>query len=147
MARWATFIEEAGELGRLATERLIDRVAYLATVRVSGGPRVHPVTPLVHEGTMFVRMYPTSPKVADLRADPRFAIHSQVDDTSGTGGEILILGTAGMIDDSDWIEEALARLSDPDPERYVLLEFDLQEVKVTVYEGEETIRRRWRPAK
>jgi general stress protein 26 len=128
----------------MAEDRLIGRVAYLGTVREDGSPRVHPVTPLVHDGRLFVRMYPTSPKVGDLRRDPRFALHSRVEDTSGSGGEVLVSGTASVVDDRAWIEKAFVGLSDPDLSRYVVFELDIQDVRVTVYEGEDTVRRRWR---
>jgi general stress protein 26 len=144
VARWTVFVERGGSLAEIAEDRLIDRVAYLGTAREDGSPRVHPVTPKVHDGRLFVRMYPTSPKVSDLRRDPRFALHSQVEDTSGSGGEVLISGKAGMVHDRAWIEKAFVGISDPDPSRYVVFELDIQDVKVTVYEGENTVRRRWR---
>jgi hypothetical protein len=58
----------------------------------------------------------------------------------------LISGTAAVVDDQAWIDKAFVGLSDPDPSRYVVFELDLQDVKVTVYEGENTVRRRWRAA-
>ncbi|MGH9195214.1 MAG: pyridoxamine 5'-phosphate oxidase family protein [Acidimicrobiia bacterium] len=144
MSPWQLFVDQAGPLAELAQTRLIGRVAYLATVRPDGGPRVHPVTPRVHDRRLFVRMHPSSPKVADLRRDPRFALHSQVDNTEGSGGEISVSGTAVIVQDAAWIENAFDGLPDPDPQRYVVFELDLDDVKVTLYEGGDTIRRRWR---
>ncbi|MGH2405330.1 MAG: pyridoxamine 5'-phosphate oxidase family protein, partial [bacterium] len=51
-------------------------MAYLATLRGDGAPRVHPVTPIVGEGRLFLFMEPTSPKGHDLRRDGRYALHS-----------------------------------------------------------------------
>jgi len=144
VARWGVFVEQGGFVAKVAEGRLRDRVAYLATVREDGAPRVHPVTPHVYDGRLFVRMYPTSPKVGDLRREPRFALHSQVEDTSGSGGEVLISGTGGVIDDGSWIEGSFAGLPDPDPSRYVVFELDIHDVRVTLYEGERTVRKRWR---
>ena len=35
-------------------------------------------------------MYATSPKVADLQRDPRFALHSMMDNDDGVGGEFAL---------------------------------------------------------
>ncbi len=147
MATWSDFVEQERSLAKLAEERLKDRVAYLATVRQDGSPRVHPVTARIDAGKLFIRMYPDSPKVSDLRKEPRLALHSQVDDVSGSGGEIFVSGTAAIVEDRDWINNALEGLPDPDPARYVVFELDVAEVKVTLYEGERTVRKRWRAAK
>ena len=41
-------------------------LAFLATVRRDGGPRVHPMCPLIHGGGLFAFIVP-GPKQADLR--------------------------------------------------------------------------------
>jgi len=56
------------------------RVAYLGTTRTDGSPRVHPVSPFIGAGCLFVYMEPTSPKAADLRRDARYALHCGVED-------------------------------------------------------------------
>ena len=50
-------------------------LAFLATVRRDGGPRVHPMCPLIHGGGLFAFIVP-GPKQADLRRDGRYALHS-----------------------------------------------------------------------
>jgi hypothetical protein len=52
------------------------QIAYLATVRREGAPRVHPVCPFVAEGRLFVSVGPHSPKRHDLRRDGRYALHA-----------------------------------------------------------------------
>jgi hypothetical protein len=47
----------------------------LATVWGDGGPRVHPMCPILHERGLFAFIIP-SPKQRDLRRDGRFALHS-----------------------------------------------------------------------
>ena len=74
-------------------ERLLAAPAYLATVRTSGAPRVHPVTPIFTEAGLYLFMEPTSPKAADLRERDRFALHNGVPDNAGTGGEASVSGT------------------------------------------------------
>ena len=50
-------------------------LAFLATVRRDGGPRVHPMCPLIHGGGLFAFILPGL-KQGDLRRDGRYALHS-----------------------------------------------------------------------
>lgn len=56
-------------------------IAYLATARKDGSPRVHPICPILAVGRMYVavanagREHP-SPKRYDLRNDGRYAMHA-----------------------------------------------------------------------
>jgi Pyridoxamine 5'-phosphate oxidase len=58
-------------------------IAYLATVRPDGGPRLHPFCPIVAGGRLFAAIPPSSPKGRDLRRDGRCVIHAMpgADDT------------------------------------------------------------------
>ena len=80
---WKIFKSQSPDLAEFTKARLYNKVAYLATIRKDGSPRVHPFTPIIGEGHFFVFMEPTSPKGHDLRRDPRFAVHCSVSDTSG----------------------------------------------------------------
>ena len=64
---WKLLEDQHPELAAFGSARLNGRVAYLATVRKDGSPRVHPMTPIIGEGHLFVFMEPTSPKGHDLR--------------------------------------------------------------------------------
>jgi hypothetical protein len=50
-------------------------LAFLATTRPDGGPRVHPMCPLMTEAGMFAFIVP-GPKQRDLLRDGRYALHS-----------------------------------------------------------------------
>jgi hypothetical protein len=50
-------------------------LAFLATVRKDGGPRVHPVCPLIVEDRLLAFLVP-SPKAYDLHRDRRYALHA-----------------------------------------------------------------------
>ncbi len=50
-------------------------LAFLSTVRRDGGPRLHPVCPVLFGDGLFVFLVP-SPKRRDLLRDRRFALHS-----------------------------------------------------------------------
>jgi hypothetical protein len=141
MMSWADLERSDPEMAAFGRVRLEGSVAYLATVDSQGAPRVHPVSPWLAAGGLFIRMYPSSPKVRDLRRDPRYALHSLVDDDDGTAGEFAIRGQAALVTDARRLDAANERKAET--ERYVVLEFDIEAALATTYDGEETIRRRW----
>ena len=78
MASWEEFEEGRPDLaaaGRALFYQFGVGLAFLATVRRDGGPRVHPMCPLIHGGGLFAFIVP-GPKQADLRRDGRYALHS-----------------------------------------------------------------------
>lgn len=140
---WRTLEEENPELAAFGLARLHGQVAYLATVRPDGSPRVHPVTPIIGQGHLFVFMEPTSPKGHDLRRDGRYALHCGVADTGGSGGEFTVSGQAQASADPELRALAVRLASYSPAERYILFEFNVESAASTVYEGERTIRHRW----
>jgi hypothetical protein len=143
MATWADFAEAAPELAAFGADRLKQGVAFLATVRPDGSPRVHPVTPILGEGRLFLFMEPTSPKGADLRRDGRYMIHSLITDTEGTAGEFLVRGRAVAIDDPAVRAIAAGAASYQPDDRYVLFELGVDGALSTVYDQGRPVRRRW----
>ena len=144
---WKDFGADVPALESFGRRRLEERVAYLATVRANGSPRVHPVSPFIGVGSLFVYMEPTSPKVADLRRDARFALQSGVEDDSGGEGEFYVTGLAEEVLDegrrSDAFGSARAAGYKPD-KRHVLFELKLGQVLCTTYENGPQ-RKRWSP--
>jgi len=51
-------------------------LGFLATVRRDGGPRVHPVCPVISSAGLHVLILP-GPKLGDLRRDGRYSLHSE----------------------------------------------------------------------
>jgi Pyridoxamine 5'-phosphate oxidase len=146
MVTWHVFEDEAPELASFGRERIDRRVSFLATVCGDGGPRVHPVTPWIVDGHLYVRMYSTSPKVADLGRDPRFALHSMMDNDDGVGGEFALSGRADGVEDPDTVSAAFAAVGElPSGRALVLFELHVGDVVATTYPDDETTeRRRWR---
>jgi hypothetical protein len=74
MVTWKEFAVAAPELAR-AGRALIHQfqvgLAFLATVRKDGGPRLHPVCPVFSEDRLFVLITAESPKRRDLLRDGR----------------------------------------------------------------------------
>ena len=130
---WRDFAKREPDLARFGAGRLTAAPAYLATVRKSGAPRVHPVTPIFAGDGLFLFMEPTSPKRRDLLERGFFALHSGVPDNAGTGGEFSASGIGLAEDDPDlWALVAEAAGYDP-PDRYVLFEFQLSEARCHGY--------------
>jgi pyridoxamine 5'-phosphate oxidase-like protein len=146
MRRWAEFATEAAHLEAFGRSRLERRVAYLATIRADGSPRLHPVSPFIGGGCLVIYMEPTSPKVADLRRDPRYALHCGVEDNEGGGGEFYVTGCAEEIAGAERRQIAVgwaAAVGYEALERHVFFEFKLGEVLATTYDKGPK-RERWR---
>ena len=141
---WKTLEEGNPNLAAFGAARLHGQVAYLATVRKDGAPRVHPMTPIIGEGHFFVFMEPTSPKGHDLQRDGRFAIHCSVANISGGNGEFTISGKAQLIDDPKLRSMAVRLCPYTPAERYILFEFDPERAASTVYAEDRTIRQEWK---
>ena len=145
MTTWGAFAAAEPELAAFVSERLRAAPSYLATVRPSGAPRVHPVTPIFTTDGLFVFMEPTSPKGLDLRERGWFALHNGVPNNVGTGGEASVSGTGHPVDD-DAVRATVVAAATYDPDdRYVLFELRPTEVRCNGY-GDVTLpeRRRWR---
>jgi hypothetical protein len=119
-------------------------VAYLATVRDNGAPRVYPVTPIIGEGRLFLFMEPTSPKGRDLQRDGRYAMHCSVEDSNGGGGEFFINGRARLVEDAASRQIAAKAASFTPADRYILFELNLEHASSTIYDGGAPVRKRWR---
>jgi hypothetical protein len=133
MARWAAFAAKEPALAAFGEDRFRAAPAYLATVREDGLPRVHPVTPIVGAGGLYLFMEPTSPKGRDLDARGSFAMHNGVPDGEGTGGEFWIAGRAAPVEDPA-TRSAVTEVSSYKPDdRYVLFELDVREARCNAY--------------
>jgi hypothetical protein len=75
---WRDFKAQQSELAGQGADLLYHfgvGLAFLATVRTDGGPRLHPMCPLVTGNGLYAFIVP-SPKQRDLHRDGRYAMHS-----------------------------------------------------------------------
>jgi hypothetical protein len=145
LATWADFERADRAIATFGRERVDRHVCFLATVRADGSPRVHPVTPWVAVGRLLVRMYPTSPKAGDLQRDPRYGLHSMMDNDDGEGGEFAVRGTATTLADPLLLADAFGPIGGPGTEApLIVFELGIDEVNTTIYEKGDPIRGRWR---
>jgi hypothetical protein len=75
VATWADFAAAEPELAKKGFALLSIPVAYLATVKKDGSPRLHPLSPIFADGRLFVAIEGTAPRRHDLVRDGRYAIH------------------------------------------------------------------------
>lgn len=147
MTSWQEFSAAAPALAAFGAKRLASGVAYLATLRADGSPRVHPVSPFIGGGRLFLYMEPTSPKGGDLRRDPRYSLHCSVEGTDGGGGEFAISGRAMLIADSDLRAiafQAAESMGYSPKERYILFELSVENSLSTIYPDGRPERERWK---
>jgi hypothetical protein len=95
--RWGEFAAEASEIARAGRDLLYQHgpgLAFLATVRPDGGPRMHPVCPVIVDDGLYVFVGNQTPKLGDLHRDGRYALHTfppqDVDDEFYVTGAALV---------------------------------------------------------
>jgi Pyridoxamine 5'-phosphate oxidase len=170
MATWAQFEDEAPQLAwvaaqlwpgitalhrreRSANDRQQFTIAYLATVRDDGAPRLHPICPILAGGRLFAAIPRTSPKGRDLRREPRCVIHAM---PGPDDDELCIRAVAVEVTDAasralvgDVVERSgvggMIETVTDDP----LFEFDLEQVDTARWldvgqPGTRAVRYRWR---
>ena len=101
--RWVDFEAQApalAEAGRSLFYNYGLGLGFLATIRPDGAPRLHPVCPVLANDGLYVFVGNQSPKVHDLRRDPRFALHSfplpDVDDEFYVSGSTIAVEDDGI---------------------------------------------------
>ncbi|WP_347405085.1 pyridoxamine 5'-phosphate oxidase family protein [Micromonospora sp. WMMD1082] len=114
MASWSEFAADEPRLAngiRLLMQQYGPGFGYLATVRADGGPRVHPVSPVITDDGLFCFVI-DSPKRRDLERDGRYALHSFPPEESDD--EAYVAGRARPVtDDATVARLALAARAAP----------------------------------
>src|SRR3977135_896139 len=101
MVTWKEFSGSRPDLAHIGHSLLFQHevgLAFLATVRKDGAPRLHPLCPGLSSDRLYVLITPTSPKRHDLLRDGRSALQSFTQPKAGSD-EFYIAGQAALIDD------------------------------------------------
>lgn len=144
MLSWGELQLTSPDVAEFGRQRIDGKVAYLATVRGNGDPRVHPVTAFLSSTRCFIFAEPDSSKVRDLSRNPRFHLHCAMSDSSGSSGEFQMSGKVTEVVAQSFRDEAEANCPFRPSSRAILYELKLLEAVATSYRGGRPERRRWR---
>ena len=140
---WSAFAAVRPDLATAGRELFYQHgvgLGFLATVRADGGPRLHPMCPVLTDEGLFAFIVP-SPKRADLHRDRRYAMHSfPADDNedafvvSGVATPVADDGVVGAIAHRYVAERGLDALAD-EASDWELFAFDVSSALVTRTDG------------
>jgi len=150
MASWGSFAEAAPAVAAKGRELFYQYgvgMGFLATVRRDGGPRVHPICPILADDALFALIVP-GPKREDLRRDPRYALHCLTSAPPRHDDAFYLAGTVNeVIDAPTWDRVAAQFLAErgldspwPGFEAQVLVEFAIERCLLTLTLPEEGLR-------
>jgi hypothetical protein len=145
---WEAFGALRPDLAKIGGEMFYEfgiGLGFLATVRPDGGPRVHPICPIRTDDALFALIVP-GPKLADLRRDGRYALHSETFPPPRADDAFYITGMALEVADRDqWDRVAAQLLAEregmtrwPGFEAQVLFEFRLDGCLLTLTQANDT---------
>jgi hypothetical protein len=103
MLTWSEFEKAEPELAAAGRKQLYQweiGLAFLATVRPDGGPRVHPVCPVINADGLHILVV-DGPKLGDLKRDTRYALHSETCAPPRHDDGFYMTGTAREVMDGD----------------------------------------------
>ena len=134
MLNWAQFEEAAGEIAGRGRALFSIGYAFIATTASDGAPRVHPVTPLINGGRLFVFVAKHTAKYPNLIRDGRYAMHALLGESDE---EFLIYGRAMPADDAeaDRLAWEAARAIGMTSKNHRLMEFLIDRAHWAVWEG------------
>lgn len=101
MITWTQFARQEPALAAAGRGQIYQHglgLGFLATIRKDGGPRVHPVCPVISEAGLHVLILP-GPKLGDLRRDGRYSLHSEMVAPPRQDDGFAVTGFAAEISD------------------------------------------------
>lgn len=152
MATWQEFAGAAPEMAALGARLISNKtfqVAYLATLRKDGAPRVHPVCPVIAGVHIYLAIGPQSPKLHDLRRDGRYMLHAM---PGKDDAEFNVRGRATEANDPAThaeVEQGASAVGLNVMPREIIFRLDVEQAATTYWENvgqpnTRPIRRRWR---
>lgn len=99
MTSWHDVETAAPDLARLVRTRIeATGLAFLATLRADGSPRISGIEPLFAGGEVWLGSMPGARKSADLQRDPRMALHNATVDKEVRDGDVKVSGRAVLVE-------------------------------------------------
>jgi hypothetical protein len=137
MVTWDQFAEASPELARAGNSQLFQYgvgLAFLATVRDDGAPRLHPVCPVLSSGRLYVLILPNSPKRRDLENYGRYALQA-FPQGKPDSDEFYLAGEASLIEDSELHSAVLSDAKHHASPDEILFELKIDRAMHTRWEG------------
>ena len=137
MATWKEFSEASPVLAQKGEEQLYQYgvgLAFLATVRQDGAPRLHPVCPVLSDSHLYVLILPDSPKRTDLEQDGRYALQAFLQDKPDSD-EFYISGQGKLILDESLISRVISDAKHHASPDEILFELMIDRAIHTYWEG------------
>jgi hypothetical protein len=134
---WKQFSESNPSLAKFGEELLFQYgvgLAFLATIRKDGAPRLHPVCPVLSNTHLYVFILPGSPKRRDIQRDGRFALQAFPEDRPDSD-EYYITGKAELIDDTEIFKVVFTDAKHRASNDEILFELFVDRVMHTKWEG------------
>jgi hypothetical protein len=103
MITWTEFEQHQpalADVGRRQYYQFGIGLAFLATIRRDGGPRVHPVCPVISPAGLHL-LIKAGPKQQDLRRDGRYALHSEACPPPRHDDGFAIIGRAREVTEAE----------------------------------------------
>jgi hypothetical protein len=139
MVSWLGFTEQQPDLAAQGKSLLYQHgvgLAFLATIRPDGNPRLHPMCPLIADGGLFAFIVP-SPKQRDLNRSGAYALHSfpcpANEDAFYITGHATLVSDIGQRDalGEQFVAERKGFGADPPSRDDALFEFDIESCLLT----------------
>jgi len=131
MATWQQFSEQEPELAGRAFERFdAHRHKTMATIRADGSPRISGTEIPILGGEVWLGGMTGNRRFADLRRDPRLAIHSASEDPDVWTGDAKLSGHAVEVTDDAGKAAFRGAAGEVPPGDFELFRIDLTEVVV-----------------
>jgi hypothetical protein len=125
------------------------RHKFLATLRADGSPRISGIEMSFVTGEPWLAGMPDSVKFADLRRDPRFALHSGSDEPDVWTGDAKVSGRAVEVTDAAERAAFADAAGLPDASGFDLFRVDLDQVVLTAVNDDKSalVISSWRPGR
>ena len=134
---WKEFADSDPRLAEIGTGLLFQfgvGLAFLATIRKDGGPRLHPFCPVMSGERLYGLIQADSPKKFDLMRDGRYAMQA-FPPPREESEEFYLSGAARLIEDPDLRQAVLADAKHLTHESEVLFEFLIDRAMYTAWEN------------
>lgn len=131
MASWDEFCAEAPDLAAEVRARLdAHKHKTMATIRADGSPRISGTEVELRGGQVYLGGMTGNRRFADLRRDPRVAIHSGSDDPDHWTGDAKLSGAAVEVTEPDQLEAFRGEVGEVPPGSFELFRVDLTEASL-----------------